>query len=486
MLKNSLDKIVKDKLNGVGVEPPAYVWNSINQRILADKQRKRILLYWQSAAAVALVVLSVGIIYFMSERTVRKRQMAKVEKPVMVKGAEVEKITPFESVKKANSEQVITVSTVVTRTKSGKTGKKEETVTESSANSELELEEFVIEKSSTPYNQSEMVSEGEIAEGVSVAKMEHLPTPAIESSVPKAELLLPEQIGFKSLALYASNTVMPIYKSKTKRYKFVLGGSASPTYNYRNVSESQNSSVVRSANYSSTSETGIVSVSGGVNIRMEGKSRWSFETGVLYSQVGQEVSQSTIYNSNADISSFASTNSNVMKDTYISNANKFSNSLGAISYNNNTSMGVEQNLLKSGVYLESSVNTVNNQSESAALKQLLDYIEVPLMVRYSVFNKKPVVTLAGGFSTNFLVDNNVYVIENGEHVNAGETDGINGVTYSSTVGIGLELPLGKSFRFSVEPRFKYYLSPVNSQGNNSYRPYSFGVFGGVSFIFNNH
>ncbi len=486
MLKNSIDKIVKDKLDGVGVEPPAYVWNSINQHMLEDKQRKRILFYWQSAAAVALIVLSVGIIYFISEHSVRKRQMAKVEKREVVRGVEVDRVISDESVNKSVAHTTVATSAIGANIDIGRGEKKAEEVNESSAKSRLETAEVTAKKNTVSAIQPEAISGSKMEEAIPIASMDYMQAFAIEVEVPDAKLHLPGYRLAKSPVLYDNNIVMSTYKPKTKRYKFVVGGSASPTYNYRSVSESQNSSVVRSAYDSPTNETGVVSVSGGVNIRMEGKSRWSFETGVLYSQVGQEVSQATNYTFISGIPTFAKASITDLKSISISSVNKFNNSLGAVNYNNNTSMGVEQNLFNSGVYLESTANTIYNQSESATLKQLLDYIEVPMMVRYTLFNNKPVVTLAGGFSTNFLVDNNVYVIDNGEHINAGETDGINSVTYSSSVGIGLELPLGKSIRFSLEPRFKYYLSPVNSDGYNSFRPYSFGVFGGISFILNNH
>ncbi len=326
----------------------------------------------------------------------------------------------------------------------------------------------------------------ETTKEVYLAKMDYLSVSEIEVAVPDVRLVLPEKSISKRPTLYAYNTVMPVYKPKYRKFKFIVGGSASPAYNYRNVSESQYSSVVHNVYDSSTSESGVVSVSGGVNMRVEDKSRWSFETGVLYSQVGQEVSQTTNHNSISGISGYAMASSDNFKRNSLISTNKFNNTMGPIRYNNNTSMGIEQNLHKSGVYLESSVNTFSSQSESTTLKQLLDYIEVPLMVRYSVLNKKPVITLAGGFSTNFLVDNNVYLVENGEYVNAGETEGISGVTYSSTLGLGMELPLGKSIRFSLEPRFKYYLSPVNSKGYNSFRPYSFGIWGGVSFMLNSY
>jgi len=489
MLKNSIDKIVNDKLDGIEVTPPAYVWNSINQRMLENKQRRRVLYYWQSAAAIALVLLSVGVIFFMSDRGVGTKQIAGVDKQDIVKSVEeVEKVTANEPVNNTVIQHE-DVAEVVSNVDSDKATKRKRATHGSFTKNKLKTAETTIEKNVISFNQTKVEQGSVIAEEKSIVKMNYLSASTIEEEVPVVKLLLPEKSIAKSPVLYAYSVVKPEYRPKAKRYHFVVGGSASPTYNYRSVGESQNSSVVRRAYDSPTNESGIISVSGGVNVRMEGKSRWSFETGVLFSQVGQEVSQVTTYSSISGvsgISGFVNANSANLVNTSINSVSKFSNTMGNINFNNNTSIGVEQNLLKSGVYLESYVNAVDNKSESATLKQLLDYIEVPLMVRYSVFNKKPVITLAGGFSTNFLVDNNVYVIDNGEHINAGETEGINGVTYSSTVGIGLELPLGKSIRFSLEPRFKYYLSPVNSKGYNSFRPYSFGVFGGISFILNNH
>ncbi|GEM_PF-5626113 len=483
MLEKSFDKIVKEKLNGIEVEPPAYVWNAINQHMLAEKRRRRVLFYWQSAAAVALVVLSVGIIFFMSDRNVRKKQLAKVENPVTVKGEQpvIEKQKAY--VEKNALTPVNTASATIKETESFDT---EKITRQSSIGTERQAIGIVTKKSDTSANHPVVNLASETTKEVYLAKMDYLSVSEIEVAVPDVRLVLPEKSISKRPTLYAYNTVMPVYKPKYRKFKFIVGGSASPAYNYRNVSESQYSSVVHNVYDSSTSESGVVSVSGGVNMRVEDKSRWSFETGVLYSQVGQEVSQTTNHNSISGISGYAMASSDNFKRNSLISTNKFNNTMGPIRYNNNTSMGIEQNLHKSGVYLESSVNTFSSQSESTTLKQLLDYIEVPLMVRYSVLNKKPVITLAGGFSTNFLVDNNVYLVENGEYVNAGETEGISGVTYSSTLGLGMELPLGKSIRFSLEPRFKYYLSPVNSKGYNSFRPYSFGIWGGVSFMLNSY
>jgi len=145
-------------------------------------------------------------------------------------------------------------------------------------------------------------------------------------------------------------------------------------------------------------------------------------------------------------------------------------------------MAIEKGFQKNGVYLVTPMETLDQQPAATTLKQLLDYIEIPFNVRYALLDTKTLITISGGLSTNFLVDNSAYIVENGEQIDAGSTEGISPVTYSSSVGLGIELPLGKSFRFSLEPRFKYFLSPVNSNGYSNFHPYSFGVFGGVSFL----
>ncbi len=478
MLKNSIDKIVKDKLNGMEIEPPEYVWTSINQRILDGKHRKRILLYWQSVAAIALLILSIGVVYFATNGTARKKQMANVEKRTTVKDSEADKVVQKDYVARNNVQQTVITSSVV-KSKADKTNQI------SYVNKESNAAEIAIEGNDVVAKQQITVYPGKISEEVYLSKLDYLSISTAKESLPDAKIIMVDKHTFQKSEMYAYNVEIPTYNSNTKKYKFILGGSVSPTYNYRSIDESQNSYVVHSTNDFPANETGVISVSGGVNIRMEGKSRWSFETGVLYSQVGQEVSNSTTYSSIAAVTSANVLYSDNSNDISVSKVSGIGNSLGEIHYNNNTSLGVEKNFQKSGVYLAAPLNTYESASE-ITIKQLLDYIEIPLMIRYAVFNNKPLITLAGGFSTNFLVDNTAYVIENGESINAGETEGINSISYSSTLGIGLELPLGKSFRFSLEPRFKYYITPVNSQAYNSFRPYSFGVFGGVSFIINNH
>ncbi len=483
MLKNSIDKIVKDKLKGIEIKPPVYVWSAINQRMLEGKRRKRILMYWQSAAAVAFLILSLGVIYFISDKNIESNQIVIVSnneknpdedvKEKYLKGGGEQSDIQLTVVSDVDNEAVenLSVENVNTTSKID--------IPDENERGNLQTNETGIK--------SNILLNDEPTKYIHLSKLKYFPVLDSHEQTLDTELIVPVRKKHSVVTLYAYNTELPVYKkTKIKKYKFILGGSVSPTYNYRNLGEVQSSSVVYSSDQNPANEEGIVSVSGGVNLRMEGKSRWSFETGILYSQVGQEVSQTTTYPSVIGTANIGETNFAGLKNAPVQRVSGLSNSLGEIRFKSNTPMSIEQNFEKSGVYLAASESTYDNQSEATTLRQLLDYIEVPLIVRYSVFKSKPAITLAGGLSTNFLIGNTAYLIENGQQENIGQTEGINSIAYSSTISIGVEFPFGKSFRFSLEPRFKYFLSPVNNKGFNDFRPYSIGVFGGLSFVFNNH
>ena len=498
-MKHSIDKIVKDKLRSFEKEPPGYVWSGINEQMLENRRRKRVLVFWQSVAAVALLVLSLGIIYTISDKNVKQQQFAETEKVSSEPQTPVENVSPKDistnavsvshtSIKEDNS---IKVSEKIKQGRSThkipvithertviKSGAKEKRVFIAQTDAEIEVASG---NKIIPANISLQEGSPEINKTLSFKTFSDHPELNSKTLITtlQAKRSTPQ-------TFYAMNAPATTYKPIVRKHKFVITGSASPTYNYRNLESSQ-SALASNSDLSSLNESGIVSFGGGLNIRMESKSRWSFETGVLYSQVGQEVTQSNAYLSIAGMSSLAetySTYSNGLKDATVNISRSGMSSLGDIDFNNSTTLAVEKGLQRSGVSLAAPMETLDQQPTS--LKQLLDYIEVPLTVRYALFNKKPIITLAGGVSTNFLINNSAYLIENGKRIDAGTTEGINNITYSSTLGIGIEYPVGKAFRLSLEPKFKYFLSPVNSKGFNNYHPYSFGVFGGISFILNNH
>jgi hypothetical protein len=89
----------------------------------------------------------------------------------------------------------------------------------------------------------------------------------------------------------------------------------------------------------------------------------------------------------------------------------------------------------------------------------------------------------GGVSYNFLLNNSVYTVIDGGRYPIGKTEGLSLMTFSSSIGMGMEYSFAKNVSFSLEPTFRYYLSPLNEVTGIKIHPYSFGIFSGVSYKF---
>ncbi len=111
--------------------------------------------------------------------------------------------------------------------------------------------------------------------------------------------------------------------------------------------------------------------------------------------------------------------------------------------------------------------------------QYFDYLELPVTVKYKIIDRKLSFSFLGGLITNFLVNNGVQIKQNGNTESFGTTRDINKVNYQGSVGLGFDYPLMDRLAISLEPRFRYYLNPIDQRFN--VHPYSFGLFAGISY-----
>ena len=74
-----------------------------------------------------------------------------------------------------------------------------------------------------------------------------------------------------------------------------------------------------------------------------------------------------------------------------------------------------------------------------------------------------------------MIDGNKYPI--------GKTEGLNLMTLSSSLGMGMEYNFSNKLSLNLEPTFRYYLNPFNELAGSNIHPYSFGIFSGVSYKF---
>ena len=252
--------------------------------------------------------------------------------------------------------------------------------------------------------------------------------------------------------------------------RWSISALASPTYNSQFTSSSN-----QFAQNVIQSDKARASYTGGLGLSYRITGRFTIQSGIYYSAIGQELGGMTAYSGYQVID-----NSKGDHNFEVVTAN------GTV-YSNNPDIFLQSDNLPERVQATSnnSIDPVkaNLKYVSSDIYQDLTFLEMPLILRYKLIDKKIDLNLIGGVSYNFLVNNSVYTFDNGSRYPVGNTQMLNNVSLSSSVGMGMEYNISRSFSFNVEPTFRYYLNPINSGGTSVFHPYSIGVLSGLSYRF---
>lgn len=248
--------------------------------------------------------------------------------------------------------------------------------------------------------------------------------------------------------------------AENKKGKWSVGPSLAPVY----FDATGDGSPV-GADFSSNSKSGKFNLSYGLTVAYEVGKKLKIRSGVHRVNYG--------YNTNDVV--FSST-------LRAASANRIAN----IDYNPNSESIIVQSResAKNASPSVGSKEVLFNEAPSldGKMVQQLGYIEVPLEVNYAVLDKKFGVDLIGGVSSLFLVDNSVLLESNELVTEMGEANNINALNFSANVGMGLNYKFTPKVRFNIEPVFKYQLNTFSNVSGN-FKPYSIGVYSGISFKF---
>jgi hypothetical protein len=288
--------------------------------------------------------------------------------------------------------------------------------------------------------------------------------------------------GPRMAALYSSQKIdfkierpdelyIPVDNPLKGTERWSVAAMASPTYYSRFNSDNSDISKQLMA-----SEQPLVSYSGGVAFSYKVNKRFSIQSGLYFSSVGQEVDginsfggfQKYDYNKGDRNFQVLTTNGIL----YTNNGDVFLNASGPVDriLTNYTNDVFDPD--------KASLQYINN-----TLRQNFSYLELPIILRYKLIDKAIDFNLIGGISYNMLVNNSVYTIVDGGKYPIGKTDGLNMISFSSSLGMGMEYSFSKNISLNLEPTFRYYLNPFNQSSGTKIHPYSFGIFSGVSYKF---
>ena len=256
------------------------------------------------------------------------------------------------------------------------------------------------------------------------------------------------------------NTPTSLTTDEKRKIKVMVSGHFVPAYSSGSYSSSLKNS--RGVSYSSNQMDGLMNVGGGLKLSVSANKRFSVQTGLFYSRMGQKTSG-------------AGSGVRAMMLPSLQHSDRMiATPLGNIK---TRTQGVAY---RSPVaILLSSLNS----SSSETIEQTFGTLEIPLHVRYLLNNNKVLFAVSGGVSGNFIVNNKVFLRNGRDKEYIGSTEDIRNFNISTDIGLGMEYPVTSNIRIMIEPGFKYFLQSLSRNDDIDFKPYLFTFSTGIGIRF---
>lgn len=471
----NLDELFRDKLLNYEQEPPAYLLGNILDKV-GDARRKKRLIWWRVAGVAAALLIAFVAGWQVNNRSNRETNQSfvadqhKVQENITGTETRPEKEITQSKAAEASAGQTIVAAKAADR--------KENTVV--AANSAKRAKTETPQTAENTSSIENTTSEGAVAlapvkslfgqlqnEGETPNTLRQQPKNAANQQV-LAEKSIDQQI-------MEHNRQMMLAENKSKeKARWAVGAQVSPEFA---VPRSSHSQTYASNMLSGTS--GSADLGGGISVELKKGKRWSIQSGVYYSGIGQSAKNriSTGDKTSLDVNSGSNYFNTPVNVDASSNRMTMNSQAGVI----------ELSKVPSGMVLGTSLEDKTLASSvivsSTSFIQNFDYIEIPLYLRYTLIDSRFDVVALGGFSSNLLVGNQIFAEGASGKSLVGKTQDMETLNYSGTLGLGFRYALSKHISLNIEPRVKYYLKSLNGNSSVTYKPYTIGVFTGLSYEF---
>ena len=125
-------------------------------------------------------------------------------------------------------------------------------------------------------------------------------------------------------------------------------------------------------------------------------------------------------------------------------------------------------------------DTLNLKTETS---ELLQFINIPLTLRYQFGNHKLSYFVEGGAAVSFVEGNIVKVTIDDSYTENNEHDGLRNINYSLLIGAGVHYNFYKGLNLSLKPSLRYTITPINLNNPMYSYPYYLGAEAGFSIQF---
>lgn len=485
-----IDQYFRDALEDLNIIPPAEVWNNIAPNLPQKKSSRKMIVWVAVAASVAVLAAFSGWDYL--QKTLFKNGIAPAEKvAVYTENDRNIQVQPdLDSSGNPVGSTDIRDSSVPGNRQSGVQIAQDipDGPAQLAESHKYETETPVISENSEDKNMASVNTDPSPAVSSTTEDQKYNPEPvlaAIElNSLPVPQAfhgITPASSGpADSLPVYDNVFALEEENAGKRKDRWSVGGQMAPLYSYRNITEVNAPGISKSS--INQVEKAVVTYASGIMVDFEASPRLSFQTGIYYMKMGQEID---------NISNLARPVSKMDKNlAYAADLSVAVNKKQTVANSTGTIVAPAPDL-----YYKGSLNVEMqaygpgnlplrpaNLESRKNIEQSFEFIEVPLLARYKIINRKVNLHLLGGVSTHVLVDNKAVLKDENTTVE-GKTTGVETMNYSSSVGFGVGYTLRKNLSLNVEPTFKYYLNSFNSGDAIRLHPYAFGLYSGILLKF---
>lgn len=462
--EKNLDDLFREKLLNYEQEPPAYVLENILDGVAQNRRKKRLIWWRVAGVAAALLVAFVAGWQMNNPRVGDEGEVAKVKYSTNDKAEFQPKASEMNLTEKVAAE---------------KSGARLSEIAQN-RNVEKPLTKSKMSENNKVLKTSEQVVINRPDDDLSILrplkgflyKNENKATLRDEKMVTQHknsdEKTIDQQIMEMNRQMLAANN------NNKNRAKWSLGAQVSPEYNGVQSSHAQ----AYVGNMLKTKAT-TVDLAGGVSVEYKKGKRWRLQSGVYYSGMGQTSEN----NRSKDYSLAANDGAGYLNNAIV----KVDAATNKYTINSNAGV-VELTRIPDGMILGASLDDKSYLSNAVVVSQNtflqdFDYLEIPLFLRYNLLDRKFGIDMVGGLSSNILVGNRLYVDGATGKSLVGRTRDLETFNYSGTLGLGFKYGLTDRLSLNVEPRFKYFLNSLSSNSSVTYKPYTFGIYTGLSYEF---
>ncbi|NOU17509.1 MAG: outer membrane beta-barrel protein [Bacteroidales bacterium] len=415
-----------NRLKSIEVTPPIGLWDDIEATLLAKRKRKIfIITSWASAATIA-ILFTIGGFYYVN---VKEIDIASNNQ----KKSEINKL----------ADEKVNIKSLDSKVATDKIEKHKVDLNEINRNVVLNSN-----TTQTIENLEDSKRYDEIPSKIQT----------IQSKVKKSNVDVVEQLHIisESNQIDFNEVIAQVEPAKKDIGKWYVAASGFPVYSFHTYGAISRSDTRQ--------ESGIVSWGGSISIRYAFSNKFSIESGLTYSTIGQQ--EKNIFLLYTDPS-----------NTEVTDIRGISNSYGVLTIPN-----TDLKVMDMGILNILSTPAINASSiYKANAYQRFRYIEMPVILARS-FNLKSVrFTVKSGLSVGYLIDNKLQVSGSNFKL-SGKTRGVAPFAPSALASLGFSIPITNRANLLIEPTFRLGLKSLYLTNSKTY-PFSTFIKFGVEVPF---